>query len=322
MKILFITIPFREYISEISTAITNALDARVDIISCDTLLPYAMRGIDVFFRGNLRKEYNSWSQKKHFRKLEENEYDYIFVLVGRNINIYELKRLFFYQKKAKKILYLWDDIARVNTFKEIEPFFDKIYSFDSKDCRLYNFDFLPLFFCASYKYTKEEKNIDFSSIGGLHSSREKYLTKIVNFCVDNQHTYNFHLQTTPFSLLIETLKRKKKCPAFIGCREISMKESSDILKHSICVVDMPHLTQTGLTIRTIEALASQTKLITTNEAIREYDFYNENNILITDENCSNLTEEFIRTPYVKVDNTIVEKYSLDSWVKNIFLGDR
>ena len=38
--------------------------------------------------------------------------------------------------------------------------------------------------------------------------------------------------------------------------------------------------------------------------------YNENNILVTNGECDNLIPDFLQTPYVDIDENIVEKYSI------------
>ena len=322
MRVLFITVSFREYIGEICNAIKKELQAEVDLMNLTVELPLLIRLLDKIVDGRILYKHRRRQQKKQFNFFSKKQYDYVFVLVGRNVEVDLLKRFFDTQKKAKKILYVWDDIARINTFKKMEYLYDEIFSFDSRDCQQYGFTFLPLFYCPYYLYEGEHKDIDLSCIGALHSDREAYLKRISKFCVLKNFSNYFHLQTARTSILKDIIKcTRKNIPSFIRYNEVSMVDSSNILRRSVCVVDMPHPTQTGLTIRTIEALASQTKIITTNKAIKDYDFYNENNILITDTNCSNLTEEFIRKPYVKIEDSIIGKYSLNSWVRAIFKGD-
>ena len=52
----------------------------------------------------------------------------------------------------------------------------------------------------------------------------------------------------------------------------------EIFSDSRCILDAPQAGQVGLTIRTIECLGAKRKLVTTNSDIKNYDFYNENNI--------------------------------------------
>ena len=90
----------------------------------------------------------------------------------------------------------------------------------------------------------------------------------------------------------------------------------DIFKKSRCILDAPQAGQTGLTIRTIECLGAKRKLITTNTDIRYYDFYNESNILIFDDNVD-VNSAFFTNDYQDIPEEIYEKYSLRSWLKTM-----
>src|SRR5690606_39098696 len=65
---------------------------------------------------------------------------------------------------------------------------------------------------------------------------------------------------------------------------------SEIFKYSEnskIVIDIAHANQKGLSMRPFEALGLKRKLITNNTDIKNYDFYNPNNIFII-ENFDNL----------------------------------
>ena len=62
--------------------------------------------------------------------------------------------------------------------------------------------------------------------------------------------------------------------------------------------------QGGLTIRTLEALFYNKKLITNNESITEYDFYNADNIFIYKEQDCNI--DALKS-FLKKNNVIIEQ---------------
>jgi hypothetical protein len=92
----------------------------------------------------------------------------------------------------------------------------------------------------------------------------------------------------------------------------------EIFFKSRAIVDIHHPKQRGLTMRTIEALGSKRKLITTNPSVRSYDFYCPQNIHILEDHGESLTPEFFRTPYVEVSERVYHKYSLDGWLDSVF----
>jgi hypothetical protein len=90
-----------------------------------------------------------------------------------------------------------------------------------------------------------------------------------------------------------------------------------IYADSRCVIDIENKGQHGLTMRTIELLGLKRKLITTNKDIVNYDFYNENNILIIDRKNPVIDESFFEKPYVMLSDEMYEKYSLKSWIMEV-----
>ena len=90
------------------------------------------------------------------------------------------------------------------------------------------------------------------------------------------------------------------------------------LQKSKCLIDIRFDYHQGLSFRFFEALYYKKKLITNNESVKKYDFYNDNNIFITDfENLDGI-EEFLNKPYVEIDQKIVEKYGFSNWSRYIF----
>ena len=70
----------------------------------------------------------------------------------------------------------------------------------------------------------------------------------------------------------------------------------------------------------MECLAYNTKLITTNKDVINYDFYNENNILIVDkiEEIEKIDINFFKSPYLELSKEILDKYSFEGFFKEIF----
>ena len=83
------------------------------------------------------------------------------------------------------------------------------------------------------------------------------------------------------------------------------------------VVDYTHLSQTGFTMRTCEAIGHRCKLVTNNKLVKEADFYNENNVYIYDVDNFQIPESFINSPYQELSKEIYERYSISNWIKEI-----
>ena len=59
---------------------------------------------------------------------------------------------------------------------------------------------------------------------------------------------------------------------------MSQEEIISLISKSKAILDINHPSQVGLTMRTFETLGANKKLITTNENIKIYDFFDKENI--------------------------------------------
>lgn len=87
------------------------------------------------------------------------------------------------------------------------------------------------------------------------------------------------------------------------------------LRESKAILEIVPENVVGLTIRTMEALFFNKKLITNNKDIKNYDFYNPNNIFIIGEDSEDKIKQFINSPFELIDRKIVEYYDFENWIK-------
>lgn len=101
-------------------------------------------------------------------------------------------------------------------------------------------------------------------------------------------------------------------------REISYKNLCRLNKRTSAILDVVQDGQTGLTLRIMEGLLFDKKIVTTNAAIRtDKDFKDNPNIyVITKDNIKELYT-FLKKPTVVYPNDLKTKYSFTSWLKRI-----
>lgn len=87
------------------------------------------------------------------------------------------------------------------------------------------------------------------------------------------------------------------------------------VRESRCILDITQQGQAGLSLRFMESLFLEKKLITNNKAIAGYDFYNKNNIFILNVDDSSKLEKFINSPYDTSVNHYKEFYKFDAWLR-------
>ena len=228
-------------------------------------------------------------------------------------------------KHAKFILYMWDSIENKNA-KEIYKIFDKCLSFDKNDCDKYGFVFRPLFFSWEYN-TESVKNIDykydFGFIGTAHSDRAKILYRVEQHCKDNDLKYFFYIYVQGSFMLAVRMLQDRYIRSFykeglVHTKTMARDKVEKTMEGTRYVIDVNHPKQTGLTMRTIEMLGLRRKLLTTNEHIKDYDFYNPVNQIVIDRNSVEIDKNVIDQPYQVIDQNIYLKYRVDHWVQDVF----
>lgn len=97
---------------------------------------------------------------------------------------------------------------------------------------------------------------------------------------------------------------------------LSYKECLEFVSKSKIIVDIQGKWQQGMTLRPMESLFYQKKLITNNKDLCTMDFYNPNNIFILGKDDMEQLENFCKKKHSEVTSSIIDKYGLKRWVEN------
>ncbi|MFC6269219.1 glycosyltransferase family protein [Frigoriflavimonas asaccharolytica] len=214
----------------------------------------------------------------------------------------------------KYIAYLYDSLARCPA-KHLCHFFDKIFSFDKTDVQKHGFQLI-----TNYNYLPENKVstntkydlVYLASFDDRMNIANKIAEKITNF----EKTYHYLIVGK------KSWKKKyfgKKNPNWsIGSKRLQHKDLPKFYSQGKIILDLVRENQDGLSFRIFEAMALKKKIITNNQTIKDYDFYNPENILIINENLSNVEIAFFENDYQDLPTKIYYKYTLENWVKTVF----
>ncbi len=322
-KILFFSANFFGYQEEITSKL-RSLGAEVD--------PYDERPKNTFWYKALIRLDKRLLKKRlddYYDEIIEctrkTEYDFVFFLKAEAISGNKLRKLKEIQASSKFILYMWDSIENCPSVQKLFGLFDRIYSFDSTDVRANkDLSFRPLFYLDDYQKldNSNKKSYDISFIGTGHTDRFEIVSKIKRQCDNNNLNYYFFVYLQDLKIYYAR-KLFSKAFRFAKKTDFSFKslkkdEILTIIGESKCVLDIERPVQRGLTMRTIEVLGARKKLITTNKDIVNYDFYNRANIFVIDRAEPKIELEFINGGYKALPKPIYEKYSIGSWLNEVF----
>jgi hypothetical protein len=325
-KILFFTSSFFEYELEIKK--------KLESMGATVYLFDERPSNNPFVKAIIRlgKQYIGMALDQHYNRiilsLQGTNFDYVLIIKGETLNQKRLEKLKYTFSNAKFILYMWDSLKNYPHIKNITHSFDSALTFDHNDSLAYNdFKFRPLFYLDMYKEISHEKKkqnftIDLLFVGTIHSDRWIFLNQIKQQAESHNLKVYFFLYIPSFWIFIfkKLFTKEFSNLSFknVHFTSISKKAYLELLKKSRCVVDIQHPGQTGLTMRTIEVVGAGRKLITTNETIKDYDFYHTQNIQVISRKNPKLDRNFCSCELKELSDSISYKYSLQGWLSELF----
>ena len=261
---------------------------------------------------------------KILKNVANKKFDFLFVIKGESIPHFFLDEFKTINPNCEMIYYTWDSfINNPNALINLD-IFDRKITFDYSDSLKYNIDFRPLFFLDEYSKLRESipKDRKLLFIGTAHSDRYIISQNISKWCKFKKISFtNYYFIPSIFVFFFKYFFDKTFSNFNIkslSFKPLCLDQVLNKYIESTIILDINHPNQTGLTMRTFEALGSGRKLITTNKNIFSYPFYNPNNILVIDRDQLNFPEDFFKLNYSNYDETVFSEMSISGWLEFIF----
>ncbi len=265
-----------------------------------------------FYLKRVSKDVKFKYRENYVKEIINNDtFDIILII---RPDLFSVKTLIELKSKTKIFkTYFFDGIHRYPKKKKLIPLFDEIYSFEPSDCKEFGFKFITNFIYELETPINNDVTFKYSVFNITSFDRKRFATllKIAKLLKEQKNVFKIIVKTTkkiPTTDLIEIIKNP-----------IPLDEVKQHLKNAKCMLDLGVIDKhRGLTFRVFEALGYQKKIITNNSEIAIYDFYNPQNILIIDEQQISIPNDFLNSPYVPIPYNIIQKYTLNNWVKTVF----
>ncbi|MFY1048344.1 glycosyltransferase family protein [Chryseobacterium sp. GP-SGM7] len=242
------------------------------------------------------------------------------ILVINPENIEERVHEFIRKQTDRNIAYLYDSMSR-NPADHILHYFDTVFSFDAEDVEEHGFKKITNYNYLEYcPAEKQNPKLDLFYITSYDKDRIERLNLIIN---QIQHL-NIKFKTIIAgkkgwkNQIIQLVDQKNINVLKFRRTNIPHHSLPKLYKNTKVILDLQRQNQMGLSFRIFEAMALEKKFITDNQNIKNYDFYNPENILVLKEDFSNIEKSFFETEYQKLPHEIYYKYTLDNWVNIIF----
>lgn len=245
---------------------------------------------------------NDW--KRNIKK-----YDYI-IHFDNDVSLETIKWISIHNKGCKQLLWLWNiPNFNINEYKE----YCKIACFDTAFSKANNIYYLKQFFCekilCELQSVKDDNKMGGIVYIGYDKNRYHILYGIAASLEEMNLSYNFILKRSNNS----PLKSNKRI-RFIN-DDIEYKKVLAIEKNADAILELNREGQKGITLRALEAMFFEKKLITNNKNIVDCDFYDPLNIFII--GVDKDLRRFMREPYRPIDKKITNEYKYISWLDNI-----
>ncbi len=274
----------------------------IDVVQCKVYSVYKNTKINFFIRifrkfiyfiglGTFYTFYSEWT-----KYLNE---DVQFIVFDSCKPYHRLKRVL---KKArnKPIIYFWNPVKENDNIAELKKNFE-VYSYSVYDSQKYDLKYNPTFFV---NLPAEKTNTcEFDAIFiGKNKNRLSLLERV--YCLFNNPYFYVVKDNSEVSNILE-----------LKTLRLSYEEYLNVLVRSKSVVEILFTDNADYTLRTMEALFYQKKLITNNKLIKQAVFYNPNNIFVLDE-CTTKQDidNFLNKPFVKYGEEVLEYYRVESWL--------
>lgn len=275
------------------------------------------------------KFYNRFFLKR-LKQLEvrREKYDYVLIIKPEEYSPQFIKKAS--RLGNKTVGYIWDGLRlffKPNIVKS-RKHLDALFSFDTENIQDHpelQMQFVSNFSIPSTeKFNYKERELDLFYVGDLASKlpehrRDIQLSKFLKN-VKGNFEINIWMREA-----FENVQKLNDPKIHYIKNTISLEETFKKTQQSKVVIDMCKKHHIGLSFRFFECLSSQTKIITNNKDVVNYDFYDSNNIMVVDfENDvldQHVFDEFLNRPYTVLPSDITEKYEIHNWVKYLFKID-
>ncbi len=215
---------------------------------------------------------------------------------------------------GKKVL-LVRNLVDPQFMRSIEGVFDKVYSFDKLQCEAFGMDYLHQFFpygvddaARLYSQIAVPGNAAKCFFLGRDKGRTAAIESVAQKLRDVNCVVDFHIVKDNDTQGVSEYHIDEG---------LSYDENIEKSINSSILADINKEGQTGITLRVLEAIFFNKKLITSNSEIKSQDFYRPENIFVIGQDNLDDLEKFINTESVAIPREILHQYSPDYMLEKI-----
>lgn len=214
---------------------------------------------------------------------------------------------------ARFTLYYWDSL-RTHDYRRDLDLFDETFSFDPADVAAEpQLKLLPLFFSERFRglRARREFRYDLVFVGTAMSLRRYDLVERFRaWARVNGVRFHDYLYVSPL-FYVRMLLRGRRLRG-VHFRSLSAVQLVAAYDDARALLDLPDNIQSGLTMRTFEALGAHRKLVTTQRSVAREAFFQADSVFVIGMHGEFPPQEFLQSP--ARPPAAIEEHSLRAWL--------
>lgn len=245
--------------------------------------------------------------KEVYRRIKKIEGNVDYCLFFR-ADYYDEKIIKFLKEKSNLLIsYQYDGWKLGKGILRHKKYLDRVYFFDKEDIAKYGEKAFPLTNCYfENNYTSTDTEMDVYYLG-THTKDRLRLIERLHARLNGNFLIKSILKTPDY------IAERTENNIHFTHNSLTYNQNINLLIRAKCIIDIKFDYHDGLSFRFFEALYYNKKIITNNKSVVNYDFYNPNNIFVTDFENFDGIENFLNTPYEAIDTNVVKKYGFINW---------
>jgi len=201
------------------------------------------------------------------------------------------------------------NIVSAEFIQNLKLVFKRIYSFDKTQCSKYLLQHMDQIIPLTEKELGLSVNDNVCFFVGLDKNRVGIISEVASELESFGIKCNF--------LVVRDSTSKSESDYYIDSY-VGYSENIRMVQSSKYILEINQKDQEGLTLRTLEAMFFERKLITNNQSLKNYDFYDESRVFIYDSNIEpQKFKTFMSQEFKPIEDDSLDRYRAESFLKKI-----
>ena len=272
------------------------------------------RGVESSFRRTRLGLYPDAGTRSQLRGIAATDVVLFFAMENLN-NIASVAK---YMPARTRHVFLWNPVARIKRdldhsrrqLDKLKQIVDTVHTFDQQDAATYGLQFTP----QPYRHVTASADADIWQafyFSGVDKGRLGLLLELKAAIAQLGMVPQFHVVPD---------KGKDYAPqlqAQLQARWIPYARNLLESQHAECLVEIVQEHQSGATLRSMEALFLQKKIITNRASAREDAFFDPDRVLVVERVDAAEIGAFMRRPFKPVDPALLAPHEIHAWVRRV-----